>query len=435
MQDSILIELNQPDGTVMEGRLVLESEDGNMLDKVDISFVVVYDMVEDAQRWLRAGVLRRLSLLPPAGPIPTHKLWEALPPLPATLMSHGGVLTWTRHRQPMNHIMGPDAWPSFADVVVVEEAEVAACASRGYACLPFPADTCRPDRPAPPLDYPAGRICGYSVRQEEVLRAALVVFVPSSAVDLVEPLLLPALQHPVVLISNEPDWVVSDSDAWPERPGPGFTSLDEVNFRFGPTADDAKVLRWFARGATLENRHLSPIPAPIPPPLIRALLDGPPRPSLAAVRCAPVPRNRSAPQYTTTRSEGGHGREGGEGREGSWLWIPAVNARCTDTARADWRRDVGAVCWQLPDLAGSGEATAGTGGAALSASVEGLVAAIERSRFCLLTDMDEGDEYLVWLCLWLGAVPIVKPLARFEAFGLHLPMVRPLLCATRGPGS
>jgi hypothetical protein len=437
MQDAILIEFNQPDGTHMGGRLVLENEDGIALDEVDISFDVVYDMVEDAKRWLRSGVLRRLSLLPPAGPVPKHRLWEALPPLPTTMMSHGGVLTWTRHRQTtdVHHIMGPHAWPSFADVVVVEEADVAACASRGYACVPFPADDdgCQIERPERPAHYPAGRICGYSVQQEEVLRAALVVFVPSSAVDLVEPLLLPALVHPVVLISNEPDWGASDSGAWPQRPaaarGLAFTPFDVVNFRFGPTADDAKILRWFARGATLENRHLSPIPAPIPPPFIRALLDAPPRGSVAGGHCVPGTRNASAPQATCSGTEAqANSDSGGDSDSGGgagWLWVPAATSRCSDAARADWLHDVGAVCWELPDLADSGEANAGAAGA-VSARVEGLVAAIARSRFCLLTDVDEGDEYLVWLCLWLGAVPIVKPLARFETYSLHLPIVRPL---------
>ena len=55
-----------------------------------------------------------------------------------------------------------------------------------------------------------------------------------------------------------------------------------------------------------------------------------------------------------------------------------------------------------------------------------LAAAIRRHRFCLLTEMEATQHYMVWLCLQLGAVPIVShdlP-GHLDAFALLLPIVR-----------
>ena len=56
------------------------------------------------------------------------------------MLSHAGVLLSNTQRMSMHahELMGVDFWPSLADVVVVEESELAACLARGYPCVPFP---------------------------------------------------------------------------------------------------------------------------------------------------------------------------------------------------------------------------------------------------------------------------------------------------------
>ena len=377
------------------------------MDEKYLQFDLLYCMVRDAKRWLRAGVLRRFGLL--AAPrLDTRKLWEALPPLPATVMSHGGVLTWSsqRHLTGMQGLIGADTWLSFADAVVVQDSDLAACAAHGYACVPFPDDACQAAKQqtqnAQLGSHSAGQICGYSRQQQELLQSALVVFVPSDAVDLVETLLLPALQHPVVLISSEPDWSRQGGTGMP-----AFSPLDTVNFRFGPTANDVKVLRWFARGLTLENRYVSPLPAPMPPPITRALqqqLSSSPLPHDAALHAYCGPSASQAAQGNGAGSGAGVNSEQASG----WLFIPSAHSSCADVAsRPDWLLDVGAECRELPEVSVGGVATATSdedGGS--DGGVAGLVAAVARNRFCLLTEIDESEEYVVWLCLWL--VPIKK---------------------------
>jgi hypothetical protein len=77
---------------------------------------MAYSVGEDVKRWMRAGVLDRFKLLSPPDGQPAHKLWEALPPLPATLLSHGGVVRWSRERAPLlaGALLHLGTWPSLA---------------------------------------------------------------------------------------------------------------------------------------------------------------------------------------------------------------------------------------------------------------------------------------------------------------------------------
>lgn len=404
------------------------------LDEKEIKFDLLYCMVADAKRWLRAGVLRRFNLL--AAPrLESHKRWEALPPLPATVMSHGGVLTWMSQRcsTTVQRPIGADTWLTSADVVVVQDSDLAACMVRGYPCVPFPDDSCQqasqqaPDAQAGPdaqaTGDPAGQICGYSRRQHQLLQTALVVLVPSDAVDLVAPLLLPVLQHPIVLISSDSDWGGDGGTL------PVFSPLDTVDHRFGPTANDDKILRWFARGLTLENRYASPIPAPMPRRVTRALLQIAPHPQDAAVHARCAPSVSQAPEGEgEVSSSWPAAADELEPRPPSWLFIPNAHSLCVEEAsRPAWLLEVGVECREVPLLTTIGEVDAAEEAGA-DGRVVGLVNAIARNRFCLLTEIEESEEYLVWLCLWVGAVPIVKPSARFQVYSLHLPIVsfRPL---------
>ena len=63
---------------------------------------------------------------------------------------------------------------------------------------------------------------------------------------------------------------------------------------------------------------------------------------------------------------------------------------------------------QVPGRAGWGpegehaSAEGGAAGAELLLQARQLVSAIRRNRFCLLTEMEATEHYLVWLCLQLG---------------------------------
>ena len=119
-------------------------------------------MVQDAKRWMRDEVLARHRLLPPImHQVARYSLWEALPPVPSSVLSYGGVMVSSTDRQTrraMSQVTGMsrggnasketrmstmsmmdvDTWPGLADVVVVEREDIMACRGRGHTCIAFP---------------------------------------------------------------------------------------------------------------------------------------------------------------------------------------------------------------------------------------------------------------------------------------------------------
>jgi len=203
------------DDSEFEYRISLQTEDGTEEDSVQVAFRMAYSASEDVKRWMRAGVLDRFKLLSPPDGQPSHKLWEALPPLPATLLSHGGVVRWSRERAPLlaGALLHMGTWPSLADVVLVEGSDLGECKARGYECVPIPDDSCSVHHAHDGGASSDGETCGWSVEDAAVVRQAAVLFVPCTGVDLVQDRVLPLLEQAVVLVSSEPDW--GEGGGWP----------------------------------------------------------------------------------------------------------------------------------------------------------------------------------------------------------------------------
>ena len=53
-----------------------------------------------------------------------------------------------------------------------------------------------------------------------------------------------------------------------------------------------------------------------------------------------------------------------------------------------------------------------------------MLRAMATHRFCLLTEIESHEEYLVWLCVAMGGIPIVKSSPLFQVYHLMLPIVR-----------
>jgi hypothetical protein len=327
---------------------------------VQVAFRMAYSVGEDVKRWMRAGVLNRFKLLSPPDGQPAHKLWEALPPLPATLLSHGGVVRWSRERAPLlaGALLHLGTWPSLADVVLVEGNDLGECMERGYECVPIPDGSCSMhhahDAGGDGGASSDGEACGWSVEDAAVVRRAAVLFVPCTSVDLVQDRVLPLLEQAVVLVSSEPDW--GEGGGWPV-----CGDLDSVNFRFRSTAVHRKVLRWFATGLSMQNRKASPLPAPLPHVLARVLTRLLSEADLAAdgggvgkASSAPLaPQGLCAPPTNSLNLQLRKEREEHQASQdvgaGGWLWIPGSHSLCASApaTRPAWLVNVPSECCQV----------------------------------------------------------------------------------------
>jgi hypothetical protein len=348
------------DDSEFEYRISLQTEDGTEEDSVQVAFRMAYSVGEDVKRWMRAGVLDRFKLLSPPDGQPAHKLWEALPPLPATLLSHGGVVRWSRERAPLlaGALLHLGTWPSLADVVLVEGNDLGECMERGYECVPIPDGSCSMhhahDAGGDGGASSDGEACGWSVEDAAVVRRAAVLFVPCTSVDLVQDRVLPLLEQAVVLVSSEPDW--GEGGGWPV-----CGDLDSVNFRFRSTAVHRKVLRWFATGLSMQNRKASPLPAPLPHVLARVLTRLLSEADLAAdgggvgkASSAPLaPQGLCAPPTNSLNLQLRKEREEHQASQdvgaGGWLWIPGSHSLCASApaTRPAWLVNVPSECCQV----------------------------------------------------------------------------------------
>jgi len=469
MQDKFVIDNSMhEDDSELEYRLSLETANGTILHSLDVAFQVRYSMVEDAKRWLRKGVLERFKLVPPGPNVEPHKRWQALPPIPATVLSHGGVLIWTSQRPHTvpGDLMTLDFWPSLADVIVVEEQELASCLARGYPCIPFPDEACHAQEERHEENTQELQ-CGLSRAQLTQLEQAIVVFVPSHAVDLIHSALLPLVQYEIVLITNEVAWWGDGTAHGRQGRRGAFNDWDTVNFRFRATAAHTKVVRWFARGLALENRHVSCIPAPIPSDLqpavyhYLAMLDqAPPKgapqtpPGLDS-QCSP-PAAALAGARAWLCMPRAHSLCDGRGLPAEVLrqpkdkppslpnWLLRLSARCFDVPSMDG--------FDVPSMDGSSHGTTTSVWPSLErhtqrettpnsqepnsqeqasghsnlrpSAITLMLEAMATHRFCLLTEIESHEEYLVWLCIAMGGIPIVKSSPLFQVYHLMLPIVR-----------
>ena len=171
-----------PDDTRAQYQISLEDENGIILDGPhDVEYSLRYCMAADVERWRRSAVLSRHRLhQQPARALEPRYLWEALPPIPSTLLARGGTLMFSKvrgHVPTSSDVIGLDLWPSLADLIVVEDIDLPACLARGYACIGFGPEDYTDEEGT--RDYEGSE--RWSVSDVERMLSACLVFVLSSS--------------------------------------------------------------------------------------------------------------------------------------------------------------------------------------------------------------------------------------------------------------
>ena len=163
-------------------RSLIGSQRSHVVITSNKSCEIIYRAADECRRWRRFEVLDRSRLRELARGWHLRD-FDALPPLPASILARNGVLIWNHfHDLNLNAMtmIQPSSWARLVDVMLIEISDLSHCHTLGIKCVPVP-------------------ILG---RTDGELEEADIVYVPCNIVDLVPDLVLPNLRSPVIFLSH-----------------------------------------------------------------------------------------------------------------------------------------------------------------------------------------------------------------------------------------